>query len=201
MLTLLSKQLADLELLAALDSGVLAEFCQVAVSIFAGSQPNKKVFANAAKTLNCTQEDIARAVSALSYLFAEIVRAHSKLNDLRDAFKVHGVQLNEECTTIIYNKCEENQKLIQEVLDRPMIGEHLQSINWRLNITIGSRSLRQQNEPSYLLEFRTKDPEGVERDYLLESDYASLRTMTTEFEAALVEARKTEYRRVTKYIK
>eukprot|EP00736_Rhodelphis_marinus_P000409 Rmarinus@m.3483 len=201
MLSLLQKHVQDLGFLAKLDASVVQEFCKLALNMFFKSQQKKKTLSNAAKALGCSVDDVERSLYALSYLFTEVIRMRCSLESLRDCFILHELPFSEDSVKAIYQCCEEGTGDIQRTLAKPLSGQHLYSLNWRLEVSLGGRAMRNSFQPSYVLDFCTKDEQGNKTHHVMESSYAALQSITTALEGALNDIRKTEYRRVSRYVK
>ena len=69
---------------------------------------------------------------------------------------------------------------------------------------VASRSVRQQVKPTYLLKLHMHakgSPVEDTEPTVMEADYASLKHITTELQAALQEANSLHQRRLARYIK
>jgi len=83
-----------------------------------------------------------------------------------------------------------------------------QNLEWRLDVQLGSRSVRNQNEPLFLLKLdthstalnqETSQPEI--QQHFLQTDYINLKHLTYELEAALQEMKSGHCRRIIRNIK
>jgi hypothetical protein len=74
---------------------------------------------------------------------------------------------------------------------------HYTNMHWRLDVQVGSKSLRNTVEPAYLLRIDTESAEGPQSHHL-EADFANLQHLTQELDMALKAAKQPQYRRVSR---
>ncbi|KAL0226467.1 hypothetical protein P9112_013791 [Eukaryota sp. TZLM1-RC] len=64
--------------------------------------------------------------------------------------------------------------------------QHYKDIQWRLDVCLSSRTLRQQCTPRFTLSLATEDQNTHEiKNHFIESDYSTLKNVLTKLEAAL----------------
>jgi COMM domain containing 2 len=91
---------------------------------------------------------------------------------------------------------------------------HYVDLDWRLDVQLASRNLRTNVEPKFLLNLKTTTKPSDEKtdsndatsnkgdvqEQLLECDYANLKHLCDELEAAVAQASGSHARRVQRYI-
>ena len=77
---------------------------------------------------------------------------------------------------------------------------HYVDLQWRLDVLLASRSLRNQVKPVFLLQLDTKDGDRITSQFL-EADPTDLRHITAELEVALAEMKAANVRRVLRNVK
>lgn len=78
---------------------------------------------------------------------------------------------------------------------------HYHNLEWRLDVQLSSRMLRNQVSPVLLLELETRDAVDVSRKQLLQIDYANLDHLVKEIEHAVKEVNTKHSRRIMRYVK
>eukprot|EP00824_Muranothrix_gubernata_P026291 TRINITY_DN909_c0_g1_i1.p3 TRINITY_DN909_c0_g1~~TRINITY_DN909_c0_g1_i1.p3 ORF type:complete len:120 (+),score=19.82 TRINITY_DN909_c0_g1_i1:300-659(+) len=76
---------------------------------------------------------------------------------------------------------------------------HYTDLEWKLEVQLASRCLRQQAQPRFVLKLGTDGT--APQSFLLQADVANLRHLGTELEDALKELRKAHARRIMRNIK
>ncbi|XP_024394901.1 uncharacterized protein [Physcomitrium patens] len=174
------------EFLLGADLAVSQEFAKIALDRIVKSEAGTRGFAKAARVLQVTVEDVEQAVAALTTLYARAVRLQLQHAELLTIFSDAGF---EEATGAVLADMftQRHQELFGVVA---LNGTSFSRLDWRLDIQVASRSLRQQATPRYLLALKTTD--GVKH---IEADYSVLKDVCLQLEAALAESRSTRSRR------
>jgi len=195
MLIVLSPEHKDhLKFLTQIDAEAVGEFCKLALE-FIRSGVNNRVYAAAAKKLSVQTESIKHAVEAIMFLLIECSKLMITEMDFHDSFLTLG--LSEEVNKALLNLYLENRTEIRRILDSMDIQLHAyKNLEWRLDVQVASRALRQQMEPIIVMKL---DVEGqTPNSHLLQTDPTTLNHIVDELEAALKEMRASHYRRVTR---
>ena len=95
----------------------------------------------------------------------------------------------------------EERKSIRNVLtELKMDLPHYHNMEWRLDVQVASRTIKQQSEPSIVLKLTTEEDESKSA-HLLQTDPVNLVHMTSVLEEALKESRSQHCRRIMRNIK
>ncbi|EDM14884.1 COMM domain containing 2 (predicted), isoform CRA_b [Rattus norvegicus] len=162
-----------LAFLPQVDSAVVAEFGRIAVE-FLRRGSNPKIYEGAARKLNVSSDTIQHGVEGLTYLLTE----SSKLMLYLD-----------------------NRKEIRTILNElaPRLPSY-HSLEWRLDVQLASRSLRQQMKPAVTIKLHL-DQSGDHSTHCLQTDPATLLHLVQQLEQALEEMKTNHCRRVVRSIK
>ncbi|XP_005393060.1 PREDICTED: COMM domain-containing protein 2 isoform X3 [Chinchilla lanigera] len=162
-----------LAFLPRVDGAVVAEFGRIAVeSLRRGSNP--KIYDGAARKLNVSSDTVQHGVEGLTYLLTE----SSKLMLYLD-----------------------NRKEIRTILNElaPDLPTY-HSLEWRLDVQLASRSLRQQIKPAVTFKLHLNH-NGDHSTKVLQTDPATLLHLVQQLEQALEEMKTNHCRRVVRNIK
>ncbi|XP_023364041.1 COMM domain-containing protein 2 isoform X2 [Otolemur garnettii] len=162
-----------LAFLPQVDSAVVAEFGRIAVE-FLRRGSNPKVYEGAARKLNVSSDTVQHGVEGLTYLLTE----SSKLMLYLD-----------------------NRKEIRTILSElaPDLPSY-HSLEWRLDVQLASRSLRQQIKPAVTIKLHLNH-NGSQNTNVLQTDPATLLHLVQQLEQALEEMKTNHCRRVVRNIK
>ncbi|EDL35317.1 COMM domain containing 2, isoform CRA_b [Mus musculus] len=162
-----------LAFLPQVDTAVVAEFGRIAVE-FLRRGSNPKIYEGAARKLNVSSDTIQHGVEGLTYLLTE----SSKLMLYLD-----------------------NRKEIRTILNElaPRLPSY-HSLEWRLDVQLASRSLRQQIKPAVTIKLHL-DQNGDHSTHFLQTDPATLLHLVQQLEQALEEMKTNHCRRVVRSIK
>ncbi|XP_054556713.1 COMM domain-containing protein 2 isoform X2 [Talpa occidentalis] len=162
-----------LAFLPRVDCAVVAEFGRIAVE-FLRRGSNPKVYEGAARKLNVSSDTVQHGVEGLTYLLTE----SSKLMLYLD-----------------------NRKEIRTILNElvPDLPSY-QNLEWRLDVQLASRSLRQQIKPSVTIKLHLHQ-NGDHNTKVLQTDPATLLHLVQQLEQALEEMKTNHCRRVVRNIK
>jgi len=193
----------DLAFLSQVPPQVIFEFGKIAIE-FLKKGANKKVYASAAQKLNIDVLTVASSVEGLSQLFAECSKYLMNETDFLESIAPLSFppELNQE----LKNSYLANRAEIRSILtDRGFSMPQYHSLEWRLDIQLGSRSVRNQTEPLFLLKLNTtnttEDSNTPTSTRYLQTDFVNLKNLTTELESALQEIKSGHCRRLMRNIK
>lgn len=200
MLLVLSEEHKEhLSFLSEVDSVVVGEFGRIAVE-FLKKGSNPKIFEGAARKLNVPAESVQHGVEGLMYLLTESAKLMVSEGDFQDSVLVLG--FSEELNQLLLQLYLENRKEIRQVLGKlaPSL-PHYHNLEWRLDVQLSSRALRQQLKPSVTLKLVLEDGEDSLRARVLQTDPSTLQHLIQELERALAELKSSHCRRVLRNIK
>ncbi|XP_047640440.1 COMM domain-containing protein 2 isoform X2 [Phacochoerus africanus] len=162
-----------LAFLPQVDSAVVAEFGRIAVE-FLRRGSNPKIYEGAARKLGVSSDTVQHGVEGLIYLLTE----SSKLMLYLD-----------------------NRKEIRTILSElaPDLPSY-HSLEWRLDVQLASRSLRQQIKPTVTIKLHLNQ-NGEHNTQVLQTDPATLLHLVQQLEQALEEMKTNHCRRVVRNIK
>ncbi|XDB46933.1 PREDICTED: COMM domain-containing protein 2 isoform X2 [Capra hircus] len=162
-----------LAFLPKVDGAVVAEFGRIAVE-FLRRGSNPKIYEGAARKLSVSSDTVQHGVEGLIYLLTE----SSKLMLYLD-----------------------NRKEIRTILSElaPDLPSY-HSLEWRLDVQLASRSLRQQIKPSVTIKLHLNQ-NGDHNTQVLQTDPATLLHLVQQLEQALEEMKTNHCRRVVRNIK
>lgn len=199
MLLVLSEEHKEhLGFLQEVDSSVVGEFGRIAVE-FLKKGTNPKIYESAARKLNVSSERIQRGVEGLVYLLTESSKLMISELDFHDSVLVLG--FSEELNELLLQLYLENRKEIRHILNQlaPAL-PHYHNLEWRLDVQLASRTLRQQVKPTVTLKLHL-DKAGTQSARVLQTDPATLQHLIREMERALAEAKTNHCRRIMRNIK
>eukprot|EP01103_Thecamoeba_quadrilineata_P001327 TRINITY_DN1117_c0_g1_i1.p1 TRINITY_DN1117_c0_g1~~TRINITY_DN1117_c0_g1_i1.p1 ORF type:complete len:198 (+),score=36.93 TRINITY_DN1117_c0_g1_i1:33-626(+) len=190
------RQKTDLGFLSEVSPELISEFAKFAIeSLKKGG--NKKVFAGAARQLKVDVETIASAVEGLSFLFSECSKCFLSEADFLETITV--LPFSPELSGQLKDLYIESRKEIRNILSDLTINmPQYQNLEWRLDVQIASRSLRNQTEPLFLLKLDLNNPDKTQ---YLQTDFVNLKNLCNELESALQETKSTHCRRIMRNIK
>ncbi|XP_030072889.1 COMM domain-containing protein 2 [Microcaecilia unicolor] len=192
------EQKEHLGFLTQVDSAVVSEFGRIAVE-FLRKGSNPKIYEGAARKLNVTSDTVQHGVEGLSYLLIESSKLMISDVDFQDSVLVLG--FSEELNKLLLQLYLDHRKEIRGILseltpDLP----HYHSMEWRLDVQLASRSLRQQIKPTVTLKLHLKQ-NGDKSSKVLQTDPATLLHLIQQLEQALGEMKTSHCRRIVRNIK
>ncbi|XP_059424754.1 COMM domain-containing protein 2 [Carassius carassius] len=199
MLLVLSEEHKEhLGFLSEVDASVVGEFGRIAVE-FLKKGSNPKIFEGAARKLNVSSESVQHGVEGLMYLLTESSKLMISEVDFQDSVLVLG--FSEELNELLLQLYLENRKEIRQILGKlaPSL-PHYHNLEWRLDVQLASRALRQQVKPTVTLKLHLEDG-AKRRAHVLQTDPATLQHLIHELERALGELKSNHCRRILRNIK
>ncbi|XP_043079694.1 COMM domain-containing protein 2 [Puntigrus tetrazona] len=199
MLLVLSEEHKEhLGFLSEVDPTVVGEFGRIAVE-FLKKGSNPKIYEGAARKLNVSSESVQHGVEGLMYLLTESSKLMISEVDFQDSVLVLG--FSEELNKLLLQLYLENRKEVRQILSKvaPSL-PHYHNLEWRLDVQLASRALRQQVKPTVTLKLHLED--GAKRSArVLQTDPATLQHLIQQLERALAEVKSNHCRRILRNIK
>ncbi|XP_015673240.1 COMM domain-containing protein 2 [Crotalus tigris] len=199
MLLVLSEEHKEhLGFLPQVESSVVNEFGRIAIE-FLRKGTNPKVYEGAAKKLNVNSETIQHGVEGLTYLLTESSKLMISEIDFQDSILV--LQFPEELNALLLQLYLDNRKEIRNILSEltPKFPSY-HNLEWRLDVQLASRSLRQQIKPAVTLKLHLNENEN-QTTKILQTDPATLLHLIQQMEQALGEMKTNHCRRIVRNIK
>ncbi|XP_061492996.1 COMM domain-containing protein 2 [Rhineura floridana] len=199
MLLVLSEEHKDhLGFLLQVESSVVSEFGRIAME-FLRKGTNPKIYEGAARKLNVNSETIQHGVEGLTYLLTESSKLMISEIDFQDSILVLG--FSEELNALLLQLYLDNRKEIRSILSElaPKLPSY-HSLEWRLDVLLASRSLRQQIKPAVTLKLHLNQ-NGNQTTKILQTDPATLLHLIQQLEQALAEMKTNHCRRIVRNIK
>ncbi|CAM6083626.1 unnamed protein product [Calypogeia fissa] len=190
-------------LLSTIPASLVHEFAKVAVAAILKGEMVTKGFAKAARHLQTTVEAVAQAVAVISNLYSRAARGNLSHQQLVDFLSIQG--FGENLRLALADSFVEHVSEMREVISVMILqSPTYQGLDWRLDLQVASRSLRNQSVPTFLLKLSTRparlslvkrttkkiDAQLEQPDELyLEARYVTLKAVCSQLELALAEAR------------
>uniref|UniRef100_A0A4W5RRD6 COMM domain containing 2 n=1 Tax=Hucho hucho TaxID=62062 RepID=A0A4W5RRD6_9TELE len=199
LLVLSDEHKEHLGFLPEVDSAVVGEFGRIAVE-FLRKGTNPKIYEGAARKLSVDAETVQHGVEGLMYLLTESSKLMISEVDFQDSVLVLG--FTEELNQLLLQLYLENRKEIRHILGEltPSL-PHYHNLEWRLDVQLASRALRQQVKPTVSMKLHLEESGGVKSAKVLQTDPATLMHLIQELEKALAELKTTHCRRILRNIK
>uniref|UniRef100_A0AAZ3R5V5 COMM domain-containing protein n=1 Tax=Oncorhynchus tshawytscha TaxID=74940 RepID=A0AAZ3R5V5_ONCTS len=161
---------------------------------------NPKIYEGAARKLSVDAETVQHGVEGLMYLLTESSKLMISEVDFQDSVLVLG--FTEELNHLLQQLYLENRKEIRHILGEltPSL-PHYHNLEWRLDVQLASRALRQQVKPTVTMKLHLEESGGDKSAKVLQTDPATLMHLIQELEKALAELKTTHCRRILRNIK
>ncbi|KAK1168516.1 COMM domain-containing protein 2 isoform X2 [Acipenser oxyrinchus oxyrinchus] len=198
LLVLTDEHKEHLAFLPEVDSAVVGEFGRIALE-FLKKGSNSKIYEGAARKLNVAVDTVQHGVEGLMYLLTESSKLMISEVDFQDSVVVLGFP--EELNKLLLQLYLDNQKEIRNILSElaPNL-PHYHNLEWRLDVQLASRALRQQIKPTVTFKLHLEQ-NGEESAKVLQTDPATLLHLIHQLEQALGEMKTTHCRRIVRNIK
>jgi len=181
-----------------LNTNVVEEFCKIALEFIRKGLTAKAIFKGAGEKLGIAPDVVEHGVEGLSNLFTEAARHVLNEIDFVDSLMI--MSFPSELNAGLKDFYLQNRTEIRSILNElAFVLPHYYDLDWRLDVQLSSRAVRNQATPVYLLNLQTKTPET--QSELLQTDFNSLRYITKELEAALSESKSSHSRRIMRNVK
>merc|ERR1711991_353909 len=147
---------------------------------------NRKVFQGAAQKLGVEVDVVEASVEALCFLFSEAAKLKLTEAEFLECVAPMGWSDGLQQTMLeLYLGEVDNIRLVQRELSMSL--PRLHNVSWRLDVQVASRSVQSIINPIYYVELELKD--AAQRSVILQLDYASMKRLTSQLEAALAESK------------
>ncbi|XP_069053683.1 COMM domain-containing protein 2 [Lepisosteus oculatus] len=198
LLVLTDEHKEHLGFLPEVDSAVVGEFGRIAVE-FLKKGSNPKIYEGAARKLSVPVDTVQHGVEGLMYLLTESSKLMISEVDFQDSVLVLGFP--EELNKLLLQLYLDNRKEIRNILCElaPAV-PHYHNLEWRLDVQLASRALRQQVKPAVTLQLHLQHG-GERRGRVLQTDPPTLLHLIRELEQALAEMKTSHCRRIARNIK
>ncbi len=153
-----------------------------------------------------------KCVVAISAVLVESAKKNASDEDF--VLSTPDLQLTSSNAAALHEAYSANRVLLREYLSASAMQlPAYDSLSWRLDIEVSSRSARETLAPSYLLDLRTRaaapassssasGAAGARVDsLLLQADWATLQHVADELAAAVAQAKSVHARRILRYVK
>ncbi|KAM3876504.1 COMM domain-containing protein 2 [Diretmus argenteus] len=200
MLLVLSEEHKEhLAFLPKVDTAVAAEFGRIAVEFLKkGTSP--KIYEGAARKLNFPVETVQHGVEGLMFLLTESAKLMISEVDFQDSVLVLGFseELNQVLLQLYLQHCSQIRSILSLLPPHPPAYCNLE---WRLDVLLASRSLRQQVVPMVTMKLLLSTGGGNHSVRVVQTDPATLQHLITTLEAALASMKTNHARRILRNIK
>lgn len=188
---------------------VLADFAKIAMNIIISGEITGKGYKSAANKLQVSVEAVEDAVLMLCDIFSRAGRsnlsAQATLTLLEDVGFEEDAGREALAEFFQQNLAKIRDSIIASSLKLPTY----EKLEWRLDVQVASRSLRNQATPSYLLHLLTRSSnvdslgdKGKDMEsFLLEADYATLKAACASLEQAVAAGSSMHSHRIAQHFK
>eukprot|EP00250_Pteridium_aquilinum_P012803 c20954_g1_i1 orf=312-950(-) len=188
---------------------VVVDFAKIAINVIVSGEITGKGYKSAANKLQVTAEAVEHAVLMLCDIFTRAGRsnlsAQATLTLLEDVGFEEGAGMEALVDFFQENLTKIRDAIINSSLKLPTY----EKLEWRLDVQVASRSLRNQATPSFLLHLLTRsnnvDPsDDKEKDMnssLMEADYKTLKEVCAILEQAVAASSSMHCRRIVRHFK
>ncbi|ELT97761.1 hypothetical protein CAPTEDRAFT_180041 [Capitella teleta] len=182
-----------LSFLSSVSADVVREFCQIAVE-FMKKEPNQKAYNSASQKLGVEADTVRHAVEGLIHLFTSLTAQMVSEQDLTTTLLP--LAMPEEVSEVIKEYYLSESAEIRSILTHMSVDvAHYHDLQWRLDVKVASRTLRQQTDPIITLKLKTKNGDEIQSQ-VLQTDPVNLLHLTSTLEDALNELKTPHCRRI-----
>ncbi|XP_070688708.1 COMM domain-containing protein 2 [Pempheris klunzingeri] len=203
MLLVLSEEHKEhLAFLPTVDAAVVGEFGRIALEFLKrGTTP--KIYEGAARKLCVPVEMVQHGVEGLMFLMTESSKHMISEVDFLDSVLVLG--FGEELNQILLQLYLQHHSQIRSTLGQlPPNLPAYHNLEWRLDVQLASRSVRQQVRPMLMMRLlltRERDSGSERSSRALQTDPSTLLHLISTLEAALAAMKSSHARRILRNIK
>ncbi|XP_024114512.1 COMM domain-containing protein 2 [Oryzias melastigma] len=201
MLLVLSEEHREhLSMLPQVDPSVVGEFGRIALEFLRrGTSP--KIYEGAARKLGVSVEAVQQGVEGLMFLLMESSKHTISEVDFVDSVLVLG--FGEELNQVLLQLYRDNQAQIRRILSQLIPSQpSFHQLEWRLDVQVASRSLRQRLVPTVTMRLMlSESEEGKHSTWVLQTDPSTLLHLISTLEAALAAVKTSHSRRILRNIK
>lgn len=141
-----------------------------------------------------------RIIEVLAFLFAESSKLQCSETDLRDSLV--SFPLEESARDLLCRAyLSASERLRARLMESSVRPPHYVDLDWRLDIELASRSLRQQTIPTWLMKLSVENADGQVESQMLQTDAVNLRHLYEELQMAFGEERTGYAKRVSRNVK
>ncbi|XP_075617915.1 COMM domain-containing protein 2 isoform X8 [Balearica regulorum gibbericeps] len=153
----------------------------------------------AARKLNVGVDTIQHGVEGLTYLLTESSKLMISETDFQDS--IHVLGFSDELNKLLLQLYLDNRKEIRSILSElaPKLPSY-HSLEWRLDVQLASRSLRQQIKPAVTIKLHLHQNED-QTAQVLQTDPSTLLHLIQQLEQALGEMKTNHCRRIVRNMK
>ncbi|XP_068599511.1 COMM domain-containing protein 2 [Brachionichthys hirsutus] len=200
MLLVLSEEHKEhLAFLPRVEPAVVGEFGRIALE-FLRRGTNPKIYEGAAKKLSVPVEKVQHGVEGLMFLMTESSKYMLSEVDFLDSLLVLGFA--EELNQILLQLYLQHHGPLRGILSQ--LPPHLpayHSLEWRLDVQLASRSLRQQVVPMLMMHLLLTEAGEGRTSRLFQTDPGTLLHLIAALEGALAAMRTSHARRILRNLK
>jgi len=197
-LVLDEKHKSDLGFINDKPNEIINEFARVAIE-FINNGANPKLYTGAARALNVDVRQIEAVVQAIAHLFSEAAKyAVSEVDFVATLALLGFAKEQADRLKDIFMENKANIRKVQQALSLDL--PHYANLEWRLDIQLASRCLRNQINPVFIVRLDTNE-NGKSNSQYLQTDYINLKNLTDELERALKESKSAYTRRIIRNVK
>ncbi|KAM4629023.1 COMM domain-containing protein 2 [Polymixia lowei] len=200
MLLVLSDEYREhLVFLPKVEPAVVVEFGRIAVE-FLKRGINPKIYEGAARKLNFPMETVQHGVEGLMFLLTESSKLMISELDFQDSVLVLG--FSKELNQVLLQLYVDNRKEIRSILTQlaPCLPSY-HNLEWRLDVQLARRSLRQQVVPMVTMRLLLATDGGNNTSRVLQTDPSTLLHLIATLETALAAMKTNHARRILRNIK
>ncbi|NXC22623.1 COMD2 protein, partial [Corythaeola cristata] len=149
--------------------------------------------------LNVGTDTVQQGVEGLMYLLSESSKLMISEVDFQDS--IHVLGFSDELNKLLLQLYLDNRKEIRSILSElaPKLPSY-HSLEWRLDVQLASRSLRQQIKPAVTLKLHLNQNED-QTAQVLQTDPSTLLHLIQQLEQALGEMKTNHCRRIVRNMK
>ena len=183
-----------------ISKSVTNQFVQLSLQ-FLEHGSNPKMYNSAARALDVSVEKIADVVAAIAHLLSEAARFKLTAQQFTDSVNLV-LELPEATTSNLEQLFVENCPKIRSLQSSKSFQlPEYREFSWRLDVEIGSRTLRNQIQPIFVTKWGVEREKGRIEKQILQVDVTNVKHLAAELEGALNEMRNSHVRRVMRNIK
>ncbi|XP_065530867.1 COMM domain-containing protein 2 isoform X1 [Lathamus discolor] len=198
LLVLSEAQRADLGCLPRAGTAAVGELGRLAVELLRrGAAP--RAYEAAARKLNIDIDTVQHGVEGLTYLLTESSKVMISETDFQDS--IHVLGFSDELNKLLLQLYLDNRKEIRSVLGElaPKLPSY-HNLEWRLDVQLASRSLRQQIKPAVTIKLHLNEKDD-QTAHVLQTDPSTLLHLIQQLEQALGEMKTNHCRRIVRNMK
>uniref|UniRef100_A0A8C7Z9T5 COMM domain containing 2 n=1 Tax=Oryzias sinensis TaxID=183150 RepID=A0A8C7Z9T5_9TELE len=200
LLVLTEEHREHLSMLPQVEPSVVGEFGRIALEFLRrGTSP--KIYEGAARKLGVSVEAVQQGVEGLMFLLMESSKHTISEVDFMDSVLILG--FGEELNQVLLQLYQDNKVQIRRILSQLIPSQPaFHQLEWRLDVQLASRSLRQRLVPTVTMRLMlSESEEGQRSTRVLQTDPSTLLHLISTLEAALAAVKTSHSRRILRNIK